>query len=583
MSTDDHDALGDLAPVPVELRSGRWYGQGPFSFEHRGRMMQSGFSPQDFEGKPVVGIVSTWSEANPCHAHLRDVADAVKRGVWSAGGLPLEIPVMSLGETLMKPTTMLYRNLAAMETEEVLRSHPLDAAVLLGGCDKTTPALLMGAVSADIPSIYVPAGFMMHGNWRGRRLGAAVTAWKYSEELVAGNISMDDWYEIEDGYASSPGTCNVMGTASTMTAVAEVLGLTMPGASSVPAGNSHQRRLAADAGRRSVAMALEGLRPSAVLRESSFRNAIVATMALGGSTNAAIHLPAIAGRAGIGLPLPLFDEIARAVPVLANVEPSGEFLMEDFFEAGGLQALLQQVLPHLDTSCMTANGRSLGENIAGAEVSRSEVIRPADDPVQPLALAVLYGNLAPDGAVIKVSAASPDLHRHRGPAVVFTDRSDLDRRLNDPELDVTEDSVLVLQGAGPRGGPGMPEWGMIPLPFKLIRRGVRDMVRISDARMSGTSHGTTVLHVAPESFVGGPLALVRDGDIIELDVPGRRLELMVGPDELAARREGWVAPSPRFERGWGALYDQNVLQANEGCDFRNLRGRLGAPDPAIYY
>jgi dihydroxy-acid dehydratase len=545
--------------------------------------MQSGFSLDDFDGKPVVGIVTTWSEANPCHAHLREVADAVKRGVWSAGGFPLEIPVMSLGETLMKPTTMLYRNLAAMETEEVLHCHPLDAAVLLGGCDKTTPALLMGAVSADIPSIFVPAGFMMHGNWRGKRLGAAITAWKYSEELVAGEISMDDWYEIEDGYACSPGTCNVMGTASTMTAIAEVLGMTMPGASSVPAGNSHQRRLAASAGRRSVAMATDGLRPSEILSPASFRNAVVATMALGGSTNATIHLPAIAGRAGIDVPLSLFDEIAREIPVLADIEPSGQFLMEDFFEAGGLRALLQQVRQHLDTSCRTVNGHTLGENIAEAHVFKPEVIRQFDDPVQQLALAVLHGNLAPDGAVIKVSAASPDLCQHRGPAVVFKDREDLDRRLNDPELDVTVESVLVLQNAGPRGGPGMPEWGMLPMPYKLIQLGVRDMVRISDARMSGTSHGTTVLHIAPESFVGGPLALVRDGDIIELDVPGRRLELIIGPDELAARREAWTEPPPRFERGWGALFDQNIMQANRGCDFEVLRGRRGAPEPAIYY
>jgi dihydroxy-acid dehydratase len=583
MGPRNDDLAAAPAGVPVQLRSRRWYGQGPFSFEHRGRTMQSGFSLEDFDGKPVVGVVTTWSEANPCHAHLRDVADAVKRGVWSAGGFPLEIPVMSLGETFMKPTTMLYRNLAAMETEEVLRCHPLDAAVLLGGCDKTTPALLMGAVSADIPSIYVPAGFMMHGNWRGTRLGAAITAWKYSEELVAGEISMDDWYEIEDGYACSPGTCNVMGTASTMTAIAEVLGLTMPGASSVPAGNSHQRRLAAAAGRRSVAMAVDGLPPSEILSPASFRNAVVATMALGGSTNATIHLPAIAGRAGIDVALSLFDEIAREIPVLADIEPSGQFLMEDFFEAGGLRALLQQVRQHLDLSCRTVNGHTLGENIAEASVFKAKVIRPFDDPVHQLALAVLHGNLAPDGAVIKVSAASPGLCQHRGPAVVFKDREDLDRRLNDPELDVTAESVLVLQNAGPRGGPGMPEWGMLPLPYKLIRLGVRDMVRISDARMSGTSHGTTVLHIAPESFVGGPLSLVRDGDIIELDVPGRRLDLIVGLDELAARREAWTAAPPRFERGWGALFDENIMQANRGCDFEVLRGRRGAPEPAIYY
>jgi dihydroxy-acid dehydratase len=545
--------------------------------------MQSGFSLEDFEGKPIVGIVNTWSEANPCHAHLRDVADAVKRGVWSAGGFPLEIPVMSLGETLMKPTTMLYRNLAAMETEEVLRCHPLDAAVLLGGCDKTTPALLMGAASADVPSIYVPSGFMMHGNWRGQRLGAAVTAWKYSEELVAGHISMEDWYEIEDGYACSPGTCNVMGTASTMTAIAEVLGMTMPGASSIPAGNAHQKRLAAAAGRRAVTMAIHGPKPSDILTAASFRNAIVATMALGGSTNATIHLPAIAGRVGIDIPLSQFDNIARDVPVLADIEPSGQYLMEDFFEAGGLRALLQVIRPLLDTSCRTINGSTLGENIADSKVFKPEVIRPIEDPVEKLAMAVLHGNLAPDGAVIKVSAASPELCHHRGPAVVFKDREDLDARLNDPDLEVTADSVLVLQNAGPQGGPGMPEWGMIPLPYKLIQLGIRDMVRISDARMSGTSHGTTVLHVAPESFIGGPLALVRDGDLIELDVPGRRIDLVISADEFAARRAAWTAPSPRFKRGWGALFERNIMQANKGCDFEVLRGDGGAPEPAIFY
>ena len=369
---------------------------------------------------------------------------------------------------------------------------------------------------------------MMHGNWRGERLGAAVTAWKYSEQLVAGNISMDDWYEIEDGYACSPGTCNVMGTASTMTALAEVLGMTMPGASSVPAGDSHQRRLAADAGRRSVVMAIDGLRPSALLSPASFRNAIVAMMALGGSTNAAIHLPAVAGRAGIDLPLSLFDEIAREIPVLADVEPSGGIPDGRFLR--GRRPSRPVAADRAPSRHLLSDGeRSVaGDNIAGATVSRPEVIRPIHDPVQPLALAVLRGNLAPDGAVIKVSAASPNLCQHKGPAVVFADRTDLDRRLNDPDLDVTAESVLVLQNAGPRGGPGMPEWGMIPMPVKLIQLGVRDMVRISDARMSGTSHGTTVLHVAPESFIGGPLALVRDGDIIELDIPGRRLELMVG-------------------------------------------------------
>lgn len=569
--------------TPIELRSARWYGQGPFSFEHRGRTMATGRSPEDFDGKPVIGILNTWSEANFCHGHLRDVAEAVKRGVWQAGGFPLEIPVLSLGETLMKPSTMLYRNLLAIESEEVLRSHPIDAAVMLGGCDKTTPALLMGAISADLPCIYVPAGFMFHGGWKGHRLGAGVTAWKYSTELVEGNISLDDWYEIESGYATSPGTCNVMGTASTMTAVAEALGLALPGSSSLPAADARLARGASAAGRRAVALAAEGLTPSRLLDEASFRNAVVATVALGGSTNATIHLPAIAGRAGVDLPLDVFDEVARAVPVLVDVEPTGSLLMEDFHEAGGLPALMTRLGDHLALDAATVTGRTLGQNIEGARVVSDRVIRPFDDPVAPLALAVVRGTLAPDGGVIKVGSASPRLLSHRGRAVVFDGREDLQARLNDPALDIDEDTVLVLRYAGPIGGPGMPEWGMLPLPSRLIRSGVHDLVRVSDARMSGTSHGTTVLHVSPEGHLGGPLALVRTGDEIRLDVASRRLDLLVAEDELAERRRAWVAPPPPFTRGWGAIYASEVTQAHGGCDFRSLRGRGGAPTPAIFY
>lgn len=569
--------------TPVELRSRRWYGQGPFSFEHRGRTMETGLGLEEFDGKPVVGILNTWSEANFCHAHLRGVADAVKRGVWQAGGFPLEIPVMSLGETLMKPSTMLYRNLLAMETEEVLRSHPIDAAVLLGGCDKTTPALLMGAISADVPSIYVPAGYMYHGSWNGEHLGAGVTAWRYSSRLITGEITLDDWYAIEDGYATSPGTCNVMGTASTMTALAEVLGLTLPGASSLPAADARLSRLASAAGRRAVAMAADDLRPSRILTDASFRNAIVAMMALGGSTNAVIHLPAIAGRAGIDLSLDRFDEIARTMPVLVDVEPSGRLLMEDFHEAGGLRSLLARIRDDLDASCLTVTGASLGANIAGATVLDDAVIRTRDNPVTPLAMVVLRGNLAPDGAVLKVGAATPALLQHRGRAVVFENRAELQARIYDPALEVDEHSVLVLKHAGPVGGPGMPEWGMLPLPAKLLQEGVTDMVRLSDARMSGTSHGTTVLHISPEAAVGGPLALVRDGDEIELDVAGRRLTLHVDDAELAARRAAWTPPPAPFTRGWGALYTDQVTQAHEGCDLRVLHGRSGTPPPAIYY
>jgi dihydroxy-acid dehydratase len=509
------------------------------------------------------------------------VAEAVKRGVWEAGGYPVELPAISLGEIMMRPTTMLYRNLLAMETEELLRSNPIDGAVLLGGCDKTTPGLIMGAISMDVPAIYVPAGFMLHGYWRGERLGSGVDAWKYGAELRAGRITPEQWAEVERGSARTVGTCNVMGTASTMTAIAETLGMTMTGASSVPAVDALQRRLASDAGRQIVELVWQDLKPSDILTPAAFRNAAIANFALAGSTNAAIHLLAMARRAGIDLDLKALDALSRTQPVLADVMPSGRFLLEDFYEAGGLPALLKQIGERLDLTCITVTGRTLGDNIAKAEVLSAEVIRPNDNPKAAEGFAALYGNLAPDGCVIKPSAASPALMRHRGRAVVFEDRMDYMRRIDSPDLDIDASCVLVMKEGGPQGGPGMPEWGMLPLPRRLLAEGVSDMVRISDARMSGTSYGTVVLHVAPESHIGGPLALVQSGDEIEIDVPARRIHLHVSDAELATRRAAWTQPPPKYERGYGALFLQHVRQANDGCDFDFLEPGAATPDPAI--
>ena len=568
----------------TELRSHRWFGPDDLrSFGHRSRAKQSGFSEEDLAGKPVIAILNTWSDANPCHAHFRLRAEEVKRGIWQAGGFPMEIPLLTLGETLMKPTTMLYRNLLAMEAEEALRSYPADGAVLLGGCDKTVPALLMGATSANLPAIFVPAGPMLRGNWRGRTLASGSDVWKYWTERRAGTLDDCSIREIEDGIARSFGTCMTMGTASTMAASAEALGMTLPGASSIPAADSSHARMASAAGRRIVDMVWEDLTPREVMTTGAFENAVTAAMALGGSTNAIIHLIAMAGRAGAALDLDRFDELSRRTPFLANIRPSGQYLMEDFFYAGGLRGVLARIRDLLRTDALTVTGRTIGDAIDGAEVCNDQVIARREEPLGPEGgVAVLRGNLAPDGAVIKHTAAEPRLLRHAGPAVVFRDYNDLDARIDDPALPVTADSVLVLQNAGPLGGPGMPEWGMLPIPKKLLAAGVRDMVRVSDARMSGTAYGACVLHVAPESFIGGPLALVRDGDTIELDVPARRLTLGVADDELARRREAWRPAEVGYPRGFGYLYARHVTQANRGCDFDFLEGTAPIGEPEIH-
>ncbi|MCC6471450.1 MAG: dihydroxy-acid dehydratase [Alphaproteobacteria bacterium] len=569
---------------PEELRSHRWYGVDDLrSFGHRSRIKQMGYASEDYAGKPIIGIVNTWSDINQCHAHLRVRAEEVKRGVWQAGGFPIELPAISLSEPVVKPTTMLYRNFLAMETEELLRSHPCDGAVLLGGCDKTTPGLIMGALSMDIPAIFVPAGPMLRGMWRGKPLGSGSDTWKYWAELRAGTITRDDWGEIENGISRSFGTCMTMGTAATMMSIAETLGFTLPGASSIPAPDSSHPRMATASGRRIVEMVWQDLKPSDIVSRASFDNAITVDMAVGGSTNAVVHILAMAGRAGIKLTLDDLDVIAKRVPVIANVRPSGAYLMEDFYYAGGLRPLIAQLGSLIDGGARTVNGKSIGENVKGAQVWNDDVIRSLNNPVSNAgALAVLRGNLAPDGAVIKPSAADPKLLKHSGPAVVFKDYNDMAARLDAPDLKVTADSVLVLQSAGPHGGPGFPEWGMLPLPKKLLQQGVRDMVRVSDSRMSGTSYGTCVLHVAPESAIGGPIALVKDGDTITLDVPGRVLRLEVPDEELKRRRAAWVAPKPHYPRGYGALFAKHVTQANEGCDFDFLTAPGKVAEPEIH-
>jgi dihydroxy-acid dehydratase len=573
-----------MKKIPDQLRSHRWFGVTNLrSFAHRSRAKQMGYALEDFQGKPVIAIINTWSDLMTCHSHFRTRAEEVKRGVWQAGGFPVELPAMAITETYMKPSPMMYRNFLAMETEELLRSQPIDGAVLMGGCDKTTPGLLMGAITMNLPAIYLPAGPMLRGNWNGQVLGSGSDVWKYWAEKSAGNISDCAWSEMEDGIARSPGHCMTMGTASTMTAIAETLGLTLPGASSVPAVDANHSRLATKCGRRIVEMVWEDLKPSDILSECAFENAITADMAIGGSTNAIIHLIAMAGRAGIKLDLIKFDEISERTPMTANLRPSGQFLMEDFYYAGGLKALLKEIGDLLNLDCLTVSGRTLGENIQMAKISNSEVIRSINNPVSAKGgTAILYGNLAPNGAVIKPTAAEPRLLQHTGPAVVFKDYNDLAARSNDEDLIVDENSVLVLQNAGPLGGPGMPEWGMLPIPQKLLRQGVRDMVRISDSRMSGTAYGACVLHVSPESFVGGPLALVREGDLIELDVPNRRLHLHVSDEELAQRRSEWQPPERRYGRGFGALYAAHVTQAEQGCDFDFLHAGTATPEPEIH-
>ena len=570
-----------------ELRSQRWFaGADMRGFAHRQRTQQMGLRREEFLGKPVIGILNTWSEMSPCHSHLRDRAQAVKRGVWQAGGYPVELPVLSVGEVMVKPSTMLYRNFLAMEAEEILRSHPIDGAVLLGGCDKSTPGLLMGAISMDLPAIYCPAGPMTNDYLRGQRAGAGTHTKKFWDELRVGAISEKDWVDLESRMTRSVGTCNTMGTASTMTSIADAMGMTLTGASSIPAADSAHVRMASACGERIVAMVFEDLKPSAILTDASIRNGLAAYMALGGSTNAAIHLVAIARRAGLALCLDDMAAAAATIPVLANLFPSGQYLMEDFYFAGGLPALLGRLEAHIDPSAITVEGRTLGEAISGAPVFNDDVIRSIDNPVVPLdrgrTLVVLHGNLAPDGAVMKTSAADARLLTHRGPAVVFDSPADMRAGIDDPDLDITEDSVLVLRNAGPVGAPGMPEWGNLPIPKKLLAKGVRDMVRICDGRMSGTHYGTCILHVAPEAAVGGPLGLLQTGDIVELDVAAGRLDMAVDEAEIARRRAAWTPAAPRYERSFAALYQRHVAQANDGCDFDFLEAGARVPEPDIF-
>ena len=570
---------------PDELRSARWYAPDDLrSFGHRSRTKQMGFHRDEFLGKPVIAIINPWNELNTCHTHFPQRVQDIKRGIYQAGGFAVELPVLSLGEQLLKPTAMMYRNLLAMEVEEVLRGYPVDGAVLLGGCDKTTPGVLMGALSMNLPFVYVPGGAMLRGNWRGETLGSGTDVWKYWDQRRAGELDSESWEEIEDGIARSPGTCMTMGTAATMMSLAEALGLSMPGASSIPAVDSNHNRMASWSGRRAVEIVWEGLKPTDILSDDSFANAIIVQMAIGGSTNGIIHLLAMAHRAGLTLDLERFDKISQGIPLLANVKPSGQYVMEDFYFAGGLRALMQQLKDRLKLSAKTINGRTLGENLKGAEIYHDDVIRPLQNPVKPAGgTAVLRGSLAPKGAVIKPSAAENRLLKHCGPAIVFKDIRDLKARVDSDDLRVTADSVLVLQNAGPVGAPGMPEWGQLPVPKKLLQQGIGDILRISDARMSGTSYGACVLHVAPEAALGGPLGLVLDGDLIELDVFERRLDLLVEPMELERRRQEWQAPALKHRRGYAALYVEQVTQADEGCDFRFLQGYPGeTAEPDIF-
>jgi dihydroxy-acid dehydratase len=562
------------------LRSERWFGGHDLAgFIHRSSIHAEGISRASLAGRPVVGICNPWSEVVTCNLHFRGLAEAVRRGVLLGGGLPLEFPTISLGENLMKPTALLYRNLMAMDVEESIRAYPFDAVVLLGGCDKTVPAELMGAASADVPAIMVTGGPSEPIEFRGKRLGAGTDLWHYADEVRAGRMSEEEFDELEAASVPGAGHCNEMGTASTMTSIVEALGMCLPGSASIPAVDPARARVAEDSGARAVELAREGLRPSQILTTEALDNAIRVLMAVGGGTNAVIHLLALAGRVGVPLVLDRFDELARSTPLLTNVRPSGEHLVEDLHRAGGIRAVLRELGPLLNGDALTVTGRTLAEEVSGAEIRDRDVIATLDAPRAPEGgLAVLRGSLAPGGAVIKVSAVTdPKLLRHRGPAVVFEDIHDLAARIDDPALDIGPDSVLVMRNSGPKGGPGMPEWGQLPIPKRLLERGVRDMVRISDARMSGTAFGTVVLHVAPESAAGGPLLAVRDGDPIVLDVEERRLDLDVPADEIARRLENADRPGAHYRRGYGAMFLDHVLGADEGCDFDFLRARPGEP------
>ncbi|WP_441254989.1 L-arabinonate dehydratase [Aeromonas sp. A600620] len=578
----------NLAKLDISaLRSQRWYAPDTIrAFAHRQRSQQSGLNRDEFMGKPVIGIINTWSEMSPCHSHLRERAEAVKRAVWAAGGYPVELPALSVGEVLVKPTTMLYRNFLAMEAEELLRQHPIDGAVLLGGCDKSTPALLMGAISMDLPVIFCPAGPMSSGKWRGHVTGAGTHTKKFWDQLRLGAITQHDWIELEGAMTRSIGTCNTMGTASTMTSIADAMGFMLPGASSIPAADSRHVQMAAQCGQIIVDMVWHDHTPSRWLTRANFLNGVVAYMALGGSTNAAIHMIAMANRAGINLTLEDMESVAREVPVLANLFPSGDQLMEEFFFAGGLMAQLKKVESFLHLDAIGVTNRPVAQWIANATCYDDNVIRSLDNPVVPLsrgcALTVLRGNLCPNGAVMKSSAAKPELRHHKGPAIVFDSHQELSDRIDDPALEVTKESVIILRNAGPVGAPGMPEWGNLPIPKKLLQQGVTDMVRISDARMSGTHYGTCILHVAPEAAIGGPLALVRTGDLIELDIANGRLNMLVSDEELAERRRTLKPVHKVYERSYAALYQQHVTQADQGCDFDFLQAGSKVPEPPIF-
>ncbi len=560
-------------PKDRTLRSAAWFHDTDYySFSRRAWLRSEGFNREIFEGRPVIGICNSWSELNNCNAHLRTVAEAVKRGVWSAGGVPLEFPTISLGEMFMKPTSMLFRNLMAMDVEECIRAYPLDGVVLLCGCDKTTPAQLMGAASAGVPAIAIPGGPMLSGLWRNRKLGAGTDGRKLFDLYRSGEIGEEEWCEIEGSLARSTGHCTVMGTASTMALLAEAMGMTLPGCAAIPAPDSRRLAISEQTGRRIVEMVHEDLAPARIMTRAAFINAVTVLMALGGSTNAVVHLIAIAGRLGVPLTLDDFDKISRRTPWLANIKPSGEYLMEDFFAAGGLPPLVRDLLPLLDGDALTCTGRTVAQNVESAECFDREVLKPLASPLgEEGGIYVLRGNICPRGALIKQTAASPRLLRHRGPAYVFEDYQDMRAKLEDPVLPVDENTVLVMKSCGPRGAPGFPEWGQIPLPRVLLNKGVKDVVRISDARMSGTSFGTVVLHVTPESASGGPLAAVRTGDEIELDAHARRLTLCIDDVELNRRLAAFTPPPPHYTRGYGKLFLDHILEADEGCDFDFLR------------
>ena len=550
-------------------RSREWFDTPElYGWMRRAAFKAEGFSEESYEGKPIIGICNTWSELTHCNSHLRDLAEAVKRGVWQMGGFPMEFPVMSLGEVNMKPTTMLYRNLLSMDVEESITANPLDAVVVLGGCDKTTPGLLMGAASADIPTILVTGGPQLKGNWKGEELGSCTDCRRYEIELRAGNITEDDWAELQSCIVRSNGHCMTMGTASTMATIGEALGLALPGNAAIPAVDSRRKQLAEEAGRQAVRIVGTDLIPSKLINQKSIENAIRCIHAIGGSTNSIIHLIAIAGRVGIKLPLQLFDDLAKTTPFILNLKPSGKYLMEDFYYAGGVPAMMQRISHLLNLDSETITGKSLGENIMGSFVHNDDIIRSVDNALDPEGgLAVLKGNLAPTGAIIKPTAASSELMVHKGKAVVFEDHDDLAARIDDPDLEVSPEDVLVMKNSGPVGAPGIPEWGFLPIPKKILATGVRDMVRLSDARMSGTAFGTVVVHVTPESANGGPLSAVRNGDMIEIDVPNRKLNLLISEDEMKSRVSEKIYEGPQFKRGFKWLHARHILQADLGCDF----------------